>query len=92
MLSCIVPSACFFHRLLVTLADLASAHGFDRNEALALIHDPHELALTVAASDQARAQGVNSVPHPVIGDLALVGCRSEDQIAAAIAEVCIARC
>ena len=49
-----------------------------------MIDDPRELALTVAASDQARARGVNAVPHMVIGDRALVGCRSEDEIAAAI--------
>lgn len=67
------------------LADIAAAHGFERDEAYRLATDSGEIAATrddVAAS---RAQGVTSVPHFVFGEhIVLNGGRSEDELAAAI--------
>jgi predicted DsbA family dithiol-disulfide isomerase len=50
------------------LADLAVAHGFDRAEALRVISDPEELAITEELAQQAAAQGINGVPFFVFGE------------------------
>ncbi|AYM14797.1 MULTISPECIES: DsbA family oxidoreductase [Agrobacterium] len=67
------------------LADIASNHGFARDEAYRLITDPLELARTREEVASATAQGVTSVPHFVFGaKFVLNGGRSEDELAAAI--------
>lgn len=50
------------------LADLAVAHGFERAEALRLINDPSELAITEELARGAAAQGINGVPFFVFGE------------------------
>jgi predicted DsbA family dithiol-disulfide isomerase len=50
------------------LADLAAAHGFDRDEALRLINDPQELAITEGIATAAAAQGISGVPFFVFGE------------------------
>lgn len=50
------------------LADLAVAQGFARDEALRLINDPKELAITEALATDAAAQGINGVPFFVFGN------------------------
>ena len=50
------------------LADLAVAHGFERAEALRVINDPEELAITEGLAQQAAAQGINGVPFFVFGE------------------------
>jgi predicted DsbA family dithiol-disulfide isomerase len=44
------------------LADLAVAHGFDRGEALRLMNDPAELAITEELAVAAAQQGISGVP------------------------------
>jgi predicted DsbA family dithiol-disulfide isomerase len=50
------------------LADIAVRHGFERAEALRLINDPAELAITERAAREAAAQGINGVPFFVFGE------------------------
>jgi predicted DsbA family dithiol-disulfide isomerase len=50
------------------LADLAVAHGFERPEALRVISDPEQLAITEELARQAAAQGINGVPFFVFGE------------------------
>jgi predicted DsbA family dithiol-disulfide isomerase len=50
------------------LADLAVAYGFGRAEALRVINDPKELAITEELARQAAAQGINGVPFFVFGE------------------------
>lgn len=50
------------------LADIAVAHGFERTEALRVINDPEELAITEGLAQQAAAQGINGVPFFVFGE------------------------
>lgn len=70
------------------LADVAVAHGFERDEALAIARDPAWRArVEQAAADAAAAAGVRSVPHFVFnGHIAINGGRSEDEIAEALRE------
>jgi predicted DsbA family dithiol-disulfide isomerase len=44
------------------LADLAVAHGFERDEALRLMNDPAELAVTEELAIAAARQGISGVP------------------------------
>ena len=61
------------------LADLAVAHGFDRAEALRLINDPQELAITEGLAQQAAAEGINGVPYFVFGNkYAMSGAQPQD--------------
>jgi len=61
------------------LADLAAAHGFDRAEALRLINDPEELAITERAAHEAAGQGISGVPFFVFGEkYALSGAQPQD--------------
>jgi len=50
------------------LADLAAAHGFERAEAMRLINDPQELAITEQPAVDAAAQGINGVPFFIFGN------------------------
>ncbi|MDB5561757.1 MAG: DsbA family oxidoreductase [Hyphomicrobiales bacterium] len=50
------------------LADLAVAHGFDRDEAVRLINDPNELAITEQLAIEASQQGISGVPFFIFGN------------------------
>ena len=52
----------------VVLADLAAAHGFERAEAMRLINDPKELAITEQLAVDAAAQGISGVPFFIFGN------------------------
>jgi predicted DsbA family dithiol-disulfide isomerase len=61
------------------LADLAVAHGFERAEALRLINDADELAITEELARGAAAQGINGVPFFVFGEkYAMSGAQPQD--------------
>lgn len=69
------------------LADIAVAHGFERQEARALALDPEQHRRVEREASQAMAAGVRSVPHFVFGGrIAINGGRGEDEIASAILE------
>ena len=69
----------------VVLADLAAAHGFERAEAMRLINDPAELALTEQIARDAAAQGINGVPFFVFGEkYAMSGAQPQDVFGMAI--------
>ncbi|WP_045739404.1 DsbA family protein [Xanthomonas sp. MUS 060] len=69
------------------LADIAVAHGFERDEALAIARDPVWHARVEQAATDSAAAGVRSVPHFVFGaHVAINGGRSEDEIATAIGQ------
>lgn len=50
------------------LADLGVAHGFDRNEALRIINDPEELAITEKLALDAARQGITGVPFFILAN------------------------
>ena len=50
------------------LADLAVKHGFEREEALRLINDRDELAITEQLAVDAAGQGISGVPFFVFGN------------------------
>ncbi|HIE9809511.1 TPA: DsbA family oxidoreductase [Klebsiella pneumoniae] len=67
------------------LADIAAAHGFERDEALAIARDPAWCTRVEQAAADSTAAGVRSVPHFVFGGhIVINGGRSEDEIATAI--------
>ena len=67
------------------LADLAAAHGFERDEALRLINDPKELAITERLATDAAAQGINGVPFFVFGNkYAMSGAQPQEVFEAAL--------
>ncbi|MCY0963922.1 DsbA family oxidoreductase [Parathalassolituus penaei] len=69
------------------LADIAVAYGFERDEALAIARDPAWHARVTQAAADSAAASIRSVPHFVFGaNFAINGCRSEDEIATAIAQ------
>lgn len=69
------------------LADIAVAHGFERQEARALALDPEQHRRVEQEVAKAMAAGVRSVPHFVFGGrIAINGGRGEDEIASAILE------
>ncbi|MGN6102308.1 MAG: DsbA family protein, partial [Devosia sp.] len=66
------------------LADLAAAHGFARADALRLINDPQELALTERLAHEAAEQGINGVPFFVFGNrYAMSGAQPQEVFAMA---------
>ena len=68
-----------------TLASIASAHGFEADEAMALVQDPEELALTRAETERASAMGIRGVPFFVFdGKFAMSGCQQPEAFRAAI--------
>lgn len=70
------------------LADLAVAHGFDRAEALRLINDPEELAITEELANSAAAQGINGVPYFVFGNkYAMSGAQPQDVFGMALEKI-----
>ena len=69
------------------LADLAVAHGFERADALRLINDPAELAITEDLATQAAADGITGVPFFVFGNkYALSGAQPQEVFARALAQ------
>ena len=67
------------------LAEIASRHGFDREEGRRLVRDRTERALTERQAARATAQAIRSVPHFVFdGRIALNGGRSEHELSLAI--------
>ncbi len=67
------------------LADIATRHGFEGEEARAIALDPAQHRRVDIAAAQSAEAGVRSVPHFVFGDrIAINGGRSEDELAAAI--------
>ena len=69
------------------LADLAVQHGFDRAEALRVINDPDELAVTEGLARQAAEQGINGVPFFVFGEkYAMSGAQPQEVFGMALAK------
>lgn len=69
------------------LADLAEAHGMDREAALAGMEDPAERSRTESLATAAAQQGIRGVPFFVFDQrLALSGAQPEEVIEAAIAK------
>jgi len=70
------------------LADLAVAHGFERAEALRLINDPEELAITEELATGAAAQGINGVPFFVFANkYAMSGAQPQEVFGTALEKV-----
>jgi predicted DsbA family dithiol-disulfide isomerase len=68
------------------LAEIASAHGFDADEARAIVRDDGELRRTREEAASAAAQGISGVPFFVIGGrLAFSGAQSVDTMRTVIA-------
>ena len=69
------------------LADIAVAHGFEREEARTIARDPEQHRRVEQEAARSMAAGVRSVPHFVFGGrIAINGGRSEDEITSAIRE------
>lgn len=67
------------------LAEIASRHGFDREEALAIVTDPEERRQTDAQVERSFSVGVRSVPHFVLDKrVTFTGGISEEDILGAI--------
>lgn len=61
------------------LADIGAAHGFAREEALRVINDPEELALTEQLANSAAQSGIRGVPFFILaGKLALSGAQPQE--------------
>ena len=61
-----------------TLAEIASAHGFTKEEAHALVTSDHELAITRAESDVPKKLGISGAPFFVFNEkLAVSGAQPE---------------
>jgi predicted DsbA family dithiol-disulfide isomerase len=69
------------------LADIATGFAFDHDEVLRLVDSRAELDATLAAVARGAAQGIRTVPHMIVEGQAMVGNRTEDEIAALIAAV-----
>ncbi len=70
------------------LADIAVQHGFTRDEALADMRDPRELAQSHQLAVWAAEQGIQGVPFFVFdGKFALSGAQPQDVFAAAFKKV-----
>lgn len=67
------------------LATLAAEHGFGEEEALALVRDEAELALTRSETEDAAASGIRGVPLFIFaGQRAVSGAQPEEVLRAAI--------
>lgn len=74
------------------LAGIASAHGFDRDEALRLARDPAELAQTRDEARSMSEQGVTGVPFFIFGErLAASGAQPPEVLRGAILKALGAR-
>jgi predicted DsbA family dithiol-disulfide isomerase len=69
-----------------TLADIASEHGFKREEVMARLQSPNERSITARQIAQSRARGVSTVPHFNIGGISIIGAQREQEIASTIEE------
>lgn len=70
------------------LADIAVEFGFDRGDALDVMNDEHELALTEQLANDAAAQGIRGVPFFVFGEkYALSGAQPAEVFDRALAQV-----
>jgi len=70
------------------LADIAAEHGFDREEALRLMNDPHELETTERLAAAAAHQGITGVPFFVFDEkFAMSGAQPEEVFQQAFAEL-----
>ncbi|CAD7714592.1 hypothetical protein LMG31884_12010 [Xanthomonas hydrangeae] len=68
------------------LAEIATHHGFTHDEVVRLLADAQARAQTQLEVERAFAAGVQSVPHVIFDErLALIGGRSENELAQAIA-------
>lgn len=78
------------HRLINdddVLADIAAAHGFDRAEAITLMNDPRELAITQELAIAASQQGINGVPFFIFDQkFAMSGAQPDEVFVQAFAE------
>jgi predicted DsbA family dithiol-disulfide isomerase len=69
------------------LADLAVAHGFERDDAYALMNDPKELAITEELAIAAAQQGISGVPFFIFNNqFAMSGAQPEAVFAQALAQ------
>ena len=70
------------------LADIAVEFGFDRGDALDVMNDEHELAITEQMAKDAAAQGIRGVPFFVFGEkYALSGAQPDELFDRALAQV-----
>jgi predicted DsbA family dithiol-disulfide isomerase len=70
------------------LADLGAQYGFDRDEAVRLINDPNELAITEKLAVEASQQGITGVPFFVFANkYALSGAQPQEVFAQALEQV-----
>jgi len=61
------------------LADIAMEHGFSREEALAAVRDPNELAITHEQAISAAQQGIQGVPFFIFDNkFAVSGCQPQE--------------
>lgn len=75
------------------LADVAARHGFEREEAIALLADGQERKETQRQVARSIDAGIKSVPHFVFdGRIAINGGRSEDELSDAIASAMNSAC
>ena len=66
------------------LADIATAHGFTREEAMAAVHDPEQLRITHELAVAAARQGIQGVPFFIFDNrFAVSGCQPQDMFARA---------
>jgi predicted DsbA family dithiol-disulfide isomerase len=67
------------------LADVASNHGFAADEAITLVDDAAELAITGREAEDAVAAGITGVPFYVVGDrYAISGAQPEEVLTGAL--------
>lgn len=70
-----------------TLGAIASGHGFDVDEAIALVQDRDELAKTRSETERASQMGISGVPFFVFGGkFAMSGCQQPEAFRAALAK------
>ncbi|HEY4201739.1 MAG TPA: DsbA family oxidoreductase [Devosiaceae bacterium] len=70
------------------LAGIAAKHGFDYDEAVRLINDPKELAITEELATQAAQQGISGVPFFIFNDqFAMSGAQPEAVFGQALQQV-----
>lgn len=66
------------------LADIATEHGFTREEAMAAVHDPEQLRITHELAVAAARQGIQGVPFFIFDNrFAVSGCQPQDMFARA---------
>lgn len=74
------------------LAEIAARHGFERDEALRLLNDAEELAITEQLAQSAARQGISGVPFFIFDNtLAISGAQPEGVFKQAFDQVLAAR-